>query len=253
MARPRRCRRICQEPAYDQFIPGGFAGGDSIYLSVDEYEVIRLIDYERLTHEQCGRQMDISRTTVTEIYGSAREKLAACLVDGRPLVISGGHYKLCEGGETCQIRPCRKAESKIRKPVLKKGEQEMRIAVTYESGMIFQHFGHTSQFKIYDIEDNQITKSQVVDTEGQGHGALSGFLSDLKTDILICGGIGGGAQSALAEAGIQLYGGAKGSADEAVQAYLDGTLSYDANVQCSHHGEEHHHSCGEHKHGCHGA
>ena len=70
----------------------------------------------------------------------------------------------------------------------------MRIAVTYENGEIFQHFGHTEQFKIYDVEDGKIISSEVVDAGGSGHGALAGVLSALKVDALICGGIGGGAQ-----------------------------------------------------------
>ena len=83
----------------------------------------------------------------------------------------------------------------------------MRIAVTYENGEIFQHFGHTGQFKVYDTEDRKVLSSEVVDTNGSGHGALAGVLSALHVDALICGGIGGGAQAALAAAGIKLYGG----------------------------------------------
>ena len=98
----------------------------------------------------------------------------------------------------------------------------MRVAVTYENGEIFQHFGHTEQFKVYDIEDGRILSSEVVDTNGSGHGALAGVLKALKVDALICGGIGGGAQMALAEAGIKLYGGVSGSADAAAQALAEG-------------------------------
>ena len=129
------------------------------------------------------------------------------------------------------------------------------IAVTYEDGKIYQHFGHTSQFKLYDIEDGKITSTQIVETNGQGHGALSGFLSQGEVDVLICGGIGGGAQIALAEAEIKLYGGVSGDADEAVNAYLEGKLDFNPNVQCSHHAHEHScggHQCGEDKHGCSG-
>lgn len=115
----------------------------------------------------------------------------------------------------------------------------MRIAVTYENGQIFQHFGHTQQFKVYDIENGQITNTEVLDTNGQGHGALGGFLTNAKVDTLICGGIGGGAQSALAEAGIKLYGGVTGSADDAVAAFLADKLDYNPNIQCSHHGADH--------------
>ena len=132
----------------------------------------------------------------------------------------------------------------------------MRIAVTYENGQIFQHFGHTEAFKIYDVENGAVQNAAVVPTNGSGNGALAGFLSENGVDTLICGGIGGGAQMALATAGIQLYGGVAGDADEAVQALLAGTLGYNPNVRCSHHDHEHGegHTCGQHgcgNHGCH--
>jgi len=130
----------------------------------------------------------------------------------------------------------------------------MKIAVTYENGQIFGHFGHTEQFKIYTAEDGKITDSQVIDTNGSGHGALAGLLASLGVDALICGGIGGGAQMALAEAGIKLYGGVSGDADKAVEALLGGTLGFNPNVKCDHH--DHHgegHTCGDHGcgHNCH--
>ena len=130
----------------------------------------------------------------------------------------------------------------------------MKIAVTYENGMIFQHFGHTEQFKVYEVADGKVVSAEVVDTAGSGHGALAGLLRALGVEVLICGGIGGGAQMALAEAGIRLFGGVAGSADEAVQALLAGALLYNPNVMGSHHGEGHHHdhSCGSHGCGSHG-
>ncbi len=129
----------------------------------------------------------------------------------------------------------------------------MKIAVTYENGEIFQHFGHTRQFKVYDVQEGRILSSQVIDTNGSGHGALAGVLNSLNADVLICGGIGGGAQLALAEAGIRLYGGVSGTADAAVQSFVEGRLNFNPNVQCSHHGEHHHHegSCGSHSCGSH--
>lgn len=127
----------------------------------------------------------------------------------------------------------------------------MKVAVTYDNNEIFQHFGHSEQFKIYDINDNRIVDSEIVNTQGAGHGAIVQFLADHNIDTLICGGIGGGAQNALAENHIKLYGGVSGNADEAVQALLDGTLDFNPNVSCSHHDHEHgseHHTCGSH--GC---
>ena len=92
----------------------------------------------------------------------------------------------------------------------------MKVAVTYENGQIFQHFGHTEQFKLYTVEDGKIVSSEILGTNGSGHGALAGFLSMNQVDVLICGGIGGGAQTALAQAGIKLYGGVTGQADREV-------------------------------------
>ena len=130
----------------------------------------------------------------------------------------------------------------------------MKIAATYENEQIFQHFGHTKQFKIYTAENGKIIDSEVVDVSGSGHGALAGLLSALGVDTLICGGIGGGAQMALAEAGIKLYGGVSGSCDTAVEALLGGTLGFNPSVKCDHH--DHHgegHTCGDHScgHNCH--
>lgn len=128
----------------------------------------------------------------------------------------------------------------------------MKIAVTYENGIVFQHFGHTEMFKIYTIENDQISTCEIVGTNGQGHGALAGFLQERGVDTLICGGIGGGAQTALAQAGVKVFGGVNGNADAAVKALLNGTLDYNPDVKCNHHHEEgHEHSCGSEHHSCH--
>lgn len=132
----------------------------------------------------------------------------------------------------------------------------MRIAVTYENGEIYQHFGHTEKFKVYETDGRNVLSSEVIDTAGSGHGALAGFLLAKGVDVLICGGIGGGAKMALAQAGIQLMGGVSGDADQAVADYLAGKLNFNPNVMCNHHDEHHgegancgHGSCGSHK--CH--
>jgi predicted Fe-Mo cluster-binding NifX family protein len=124
----------------------------------------------------------------------------------------------------------------------------MRIAVTYEKGQVFQHFGHTERFKIYDVEDGRVTVATTVNTNGSGHGALADILKKLEVDTLICGGIGDGAKRALSEANIRLYGGVSGDADKAVDALLNERLIFDPEVTCAHHGEHHDGDCGEHHH-----
>lgn len=247
MPRPCKRRRVCAEPSCGHFGPKDAvdAPRQTVIMTLDEFEAIRLIDLEGRTQEQCAMMMNVARTTVQAIYSSARSKLAECLVQGKELRIEGGDYVLCDGSirKTCGCgNPnCRCNEE----------EMTMKIAVTYENGQVFQHFGHTEQFKVYEVADGKILSAQVVDTNGSGHGALGGFLAALGVDTLICGGIGGGAQNALREAGIQFYGGASGNADAAVEALLAGTLEFDPNVHCDHHDHEGHggdHHCGGHCH-----
>lgn len=130
----------------------------------------------------------------------------------------------------------------------------MRIAVTYEDGQVFQHFGHCKEFKIYETEGTSAVSSKVLGTGESGHGALAGFLKENGVEALICGGIGGGARAALDEMGIRLYPGVTGSADESVSALLSGRLSFDPDTTCSHHHEDGQtcgsHQCGEDKQGC---
>lgn len=124
----------------------------------------------------------------------------------------------------------------------------MKIAVTYDNGQIFQHFGHTQQFKVYDIEDNKIVSSEILDSGDFGHESLTVLLRNKGVELLICGGIGGGAQSALAQQGIKLMGGCSGNADEQVEKYINDELDYNPNVTCNehHHGHGHGegHTCG---------
>ena len=233
MPRPTRCRRIGGYPDHWRFAPEDDAEETGeIVLTLDEYEAIRLMDHRGLTQEQCAAQMGVGRTTVTAIYDSARKKLARFLVEGLRLRLAGGSYALANEFENCFCQ---------------KGNESMRIAVTYENGEVFQHFGHTAQFKVYDAEDGKIVSEQVIDTAGSGHGALAAFLQGGKVDALICGGIGMGARNALAEAGIRLYPGISGSADEAAKALAEGTLAYDPDARCDHHGHGEGHDCGEHK------
>ena len=156
------------------------------------------------------------------------------MVEGRRIALLDGNYIL---------------DNTVSEEIERKEKGIMRIAVTYENGQIFQHFGKTEQFKLYDVADGKIINEQVVGTMGAGHGALAGFLKSVQADVLICGGIGGGAQMAVQEAGITLYGGNTGSADEAVQAFLAQKLVQNDNPTCDHHHEHGEgHTCASH--GC---
>lgn len=238
MPRPFRCRRIEKLPIFRSFSPDDIETVETVRMTVDEFEALRLIDDESLTQEECAVRMNISRTTVTSIYDSARKKVADSLVHGKRLLVVGGH---------CEYEPV-----EIKQNLEEKGSNSMRIAVTYENGEIFQHFGRTEQFKLYDVENGKIVKEQILDTNGSGHGALAGFLQAAKADALICGGIGMGAQTALADVGIKLYAGVQGSADSAAKALAEGNLTFDPEARCDHHehhdGECGHDHCGEH--GC---
>lgn len=130
----------------------------------------------------------------------------------------------------------------------------MKIAVTYENGNVFQHFGRTESFKVYEVEDNKVVSGKVIGNDGLGHEALAGLLADKAIDVLICGGLGQGAQNALAAAGVEVVAGASGDADAAVEAYLRGEL-VNTGANCDHHDHPHEEEegcggCGEHEGGC---
>ena len=256
MPRPCKRRRICALPSICQFGPktAADAASSPVFMTLDEFETIRLIDLEGMTQEQCAAQMDIARTTAQAIYGSARKKIAECIVNGLNLQISGGDYVLCNGRQDSR-QAC---GHRCWKEIAVRRTDHMKIAVTYENGQVFQHFGHTEYFKVYVADNGKVISSEVVSTNGSGHGALAEVLRSLGVQVLICGGIGGGARMALADAGISLYGGVHGEADQAVAAFLDGSLTYNPDEECDHHGHEHHgegHDCGRHGdhgegHGC---
>lgn len=241
MPRYSKKRRVCKIPKSCCFVSDSNSSA-SITMSVEEYEAIRLIDYMGLNQNDCALQMRVSRATVQAIYAEARKKIARFIVEGINLNIEGGDYEL--------------SSEIFNNGLIKKGNSVMKIAVTYENGQVFQHFGHTEQFKVYEVENGKIVKTEIVDTNGQGHGALAGFLFNGGIDTLICGGIGGGARNALAEAGIKLFPGASGDADAQVESFLAGTLNYNPDTMCNHHNHEHGegHSCGNHgcgSHSCH--
>ncbi len=244
MPRPSKMRRICDMPPCRRFAAqDAHENALPVTMTLDEYETVRLIDFMGLTQEQCASQMNVARATVQAIYGSARAKLARCLVLGQPLEIAGGDVALCENRENCALCKGRGRTRNGRNTI-------MKIAVTYDNGQIYQHFGHCAQFKLYEVEEGKVVSSKIIDATGSGHSLLAGFLMMNGVDDVICGGIGGGAQMALRGFGIKIHGGVQGDADAAVESLIAGTLEASDAPNCSHH-DAHHgadHACGEH--GC---
>lgn len=249
MPRPSRCRRVCEEPRFRTFYPENRSKLPPVTLLIDEYEVIRIVDLEKGSHEECARQMQISRTTVTEIYEKARYKIADAIVNGRGLVIEGGNYQICHGtfSENCQGR-CRWQRQIASLAVSPKfqGAQKMRIAVPIKNDQIYQHFGMAAQFKVYTVENDQIVSTEIIQSQGRGHGMMLSLLAENGIGCVICGGIGEGAICAMNQAGIELVAGVTGSADEAVNALLVGELQGDLQAACdkSQHGHHHAGGCG---------
>lgn len=283
MPRQSKRRLVCGEPVCRRFLPQDPPGEreeEPIRLSVEELESLRLCDLEELEQGEAAEQMGVSRGTLQRILYAARKKTAQALVAGAELAIGGGRYAVrrepCPGRGRCRScalreksrisgepadgreRPgcCERAEPgiEISAPPWQDHENfdhrkdafTVKIAVTLENGQVFQHFGHTKTFLIAQAEGDTVSTS-ILDAQGSGHGALASLLKANGVQVLICGGIGGGAKAALQEAGIELVAGASGNAEEQVRAYLDGTLKHNPAVACAHHDHGHGgHSCGGH-------
>lgn len=229
MPRPCKKRNISVLPRCTRFLPDIEKIENTIVLSLDEYEVIRLIDLEGLNQTESAKRLQVAPSTINAIYSSARKKLAQFLLMQTELRIEGGHTHYDKQQE----------------------EKIMRIAVPYENEEVFQHFGHTEQFKIYNLMNGKIVSSFIQNTEGKGHAKLAEFLKENSVDILLCGGIGQGARNALQQAKITLFPGVMGKVDEAVMAYLEGSLMFNADFVCDHHSSEEGHDCQEHECHCH--
>ena len=127
----------------------------------------------------------------------------------------------------------------------------MILAVTSKDGEVFQHFGHSEELTLFEVENGTVIETKKVATNGQGHGALADFLNVLSANVLICGGIGGGAKNALREKRIEIIPGVTGKVDEVIVKYLSGEQIGNPDVECNHHHEHGEgHDCGSHDHTC---
>ena len=256
-----KCRRVCCDTRARRFSTEGAEG--AVSLTVEELESLRLCDLEGADQSAAAQSMGVSRGTLQRIVYSARRKVADALCSGKAIHIGGGNFspaeRICGGRARCSR--CRfarggcgisdtEANSETEDATMMK---DGIIAVTMEDGQIFQHFGHTRWFELYEIKGGAVASHRTLDAEGSGHSALGGLLRANGVNLLICGGIGGGAINALAQAGITVYAGAQGSCDACVEALIAGTLAQNGEATCGCHGHDHDHA---HEHGdscgCHG-
>ena len=247
MPRNPKCRKICLTPSCRIF--QGASGQAAVELRLDELEALRLVDLEEFDQAKAAQHMEISRGTLQRLLYAAHRRVALALTTGRSIAIAENGNAVpapgCRSFSTCRFC-CRSSETAAK---LKTQGETMIIAVTCENDNVFQHFGHTPSFALFTVEENRLTGRTDLPTGESGHGALAGLLKEHNVDVLICGGIGGGAQQALAACGIKLVGGVRGDVTEAVGGYLAGTLEANPNFSCNHHHEHGEgHSCGGHGH-----
>ena len=254
MPRPSRCRRVCCEPLVRLFAPQGGEDLTPVVLLVEEYEAIRIVDLEKRTHDQCAQQMQISRTTATEIYEKARFKIADAIVNGKPLVIEGGNYRICQETNCCACAGrCRRktvAQSAAQDEI--QGVSHMKIALPVKNDAIFQHFGMAPNFKIAEVQDGHIVSTETIAAGGHGHASVVNLLVKNAVDCVICGGLGPGAVKSLAQANIALYAGNEGDCDIAIAALIAGTLQNNVEAATAGRGGHHCHGHEESGCGCHG-
>jgi predicted DNA-binding protein (UPF0251 family)/predicted Fe-Mo cluster-binding NifX family protein len=241
MPRPILLKSIRGEPNARSFIAGDERiprEGPSITLNLEEWECLRLVDYQSLDQDEAAKSMEVSRQTLQNLLRSARQKVARALVEVLPLYIRDGHYKFTK----------KESEPKINR------SEEMKIAVTCFQDEVFAHFGRTPEFAVFQTENGKIVKEERVAAPAEGHGALAGFLLSQNVDTLICGGIGGGANNALRTAGIEVFAGATGKVREQVESLLAGHLPKTGEANCDHsdneHGNDHEGDCGHHGQNC---
>lgn len=228
MPRIMKCRKICFEPTNKYFFPKEDTE-EAIIFSMEEIEALRLVDKEEMEQTQAAQIMEVSRATFQRILYTARYKSADALSQGKMIKIEGGNYQV---SNQCN---CHKKCSRCINQNL--GGSQMKIAVTTENGMVFQHFGHSKEFTIYEVENEKVKSKENLDTGASGHGALADVLKLNSVDILICGGIGAGAKNALREKRIEIVPGVEGKADEMVVKYLSGEKIGNPDLVCTHHHE----------------
>ena len=227
MSRPKQSRIISSSPVVSGFRPYGRCcyRKDSIQLRYDEYESIRLLDYEGQLQDVAAKQMNVSRPTLTRIYAEARKKIAMALVEGKKIVISN---------DNIEFEDYQQQKSNIQ-------VMNQKIAIPTSEGKLWQHFGKAPEVTFVTVEDGQVKETVVLKAPEHEHGAMPRFIAAQGGTDVLCGGLGKGAVTMLNDLGIQVHGGAPTIAvEEVLSQYLGGTIVY-GDSSCHHHCEGHHH------------
>jgi predicted DNA-binding protein (UPF0251 family)/predicted Fe-Mo cluster-binding NifX family protein len=232
MPRPIKERSIREKPVCCRFIPEKIQNTEIVILTMDEFDVIRKCDYERLSQENCAQTMNVSRTTVQRIYASARSKIAEALVLGKVLEVDGGIVSFNSEDDSSNYKN-------------EKGEVSMKIAIGLDGEKVADHFGHCNDFRVYEIVDNKVINQEDIHDDVHVHQARPQFLKDLGVDVLIMNSMGKGAYNRLIALGIKTINAENKRVEEALNSYL----SQELNVElvghechgCGSHGKGHHH------------
>lgn len=237
MPRKKKCRKICREPEYNQFQSMGSASQEVVVLNVEEYEVIRLLDFEKYTQEECATQMEIARTTVTDMYERARFKIADCIVNGKSLQITGGTYEVCDGEH---FRSCRKKCHHNCRKIERKGGRRMKIAVPVEENRkdVCPSFGRTPYFLIYNKEtsESKIIENPAMSANGGAGGQAAQLLVDEGVDVLITPRCGENAAEVLNMAEVKIYKSNDTDAQCNIEEYMEGKLEVLTKFHAGFHG-----------------
>ena len=236
MARPQKCRKVCCLPKNSGFVPlQAGRKGDAVILTVDEYETIRLIDKEALSQEECGRYMQIARTTVQQIYTSARKKLADALVDGLPLRIEGGNYRLCSGkngGGHCGCHCFRRYYD------VETGGNTMKIAMPLDENKmdVCVSFARAPYFLFCDDEKEEVVENPAAQAQGGAGIQAAQFLVDQGAEVLITVRCGQNAADVFQAADMKIYKAEGSSAKDNIAACRQGKLAELTHFHAGFHG-----------------
>ena len=267
-ARPKNIRKISETPGSIGFKPIGSRKHHTIMLHLEEYEAIRLCDYDMMTQAEAAELMEVSRPTLTRIYASARQKIARALVEQSAVMIKGGSAYM--DGQWYECQECGTKFNNIN-PLIREDElccpvcngkdiattestdttnknNMKKIALPSRDGKIDGHFGHCEFYTIVTIdENNQIVKTENMPSP-QGCGCKSNIASKFQEDgvtVMLAGNMGAGALNKLSAHGIEVFRGCTGPIMDVLNAYLEGKIQ-DSGIGCQHHHGNGDHECGHH-------